>query len=275
MSLSLRDSVRVALMSDAVSGVRLKSGFGSRVAERHVETCEPARGEPPWSAAVGVLPEVISRLGQRAANAAVVLSNRFVRYTVVPWESALATPEEELAFARHAFAEIHGDAARAWDVRVSPGRVGQPRVACAVDAELLQALRTLFAASRLRLRSVQPHLMTAYNLCRTRLQRSAVLFLTCEKRAYTSMVLAGGKCRSIRSGALQARIADELPVLVDREVVWSGLAQPPAVYLYAPEEPEMRELPADSGIVTLRPRSAASQAVDAQYAKYAIAMSAA
>ena len=85
----------------------------------------------------------------------VVLSNHFARYTVVP-PQVDATAEEELALARFHFAKIHGERARGWEVRISRAGDG-PRLACAIDASLLERLKACFPkGGKARLASVQP-----------------------------------------------------------------------------------------------------------------------
>ena len=40
--------------------------------------------------------------------ATVILSNHFMRYTLVPWRDELSDAEEELAYARHCFTKVYG-----------------------------------------------------------------------------------------------------------------------------------------------------------------------
>jgi hypothetical protein len=185
------------------------------------------------------LAELIARLGSRPAQAAIVLSNRFVRYALVPWNERLTTEQEEAAYARHSLAGVYGDAAETWDVRLSPAAPGEARVASAVDGDLVRTLKDVMEASPLKLESLQPHLMTAFNRWRRSLDKRAGLFLVAEKRVYTCMALARGVCRAVRSGPVNGRLEDDLPQIVDREHLWSGLEDTPSVALYAPEDPQV------------------------------------
>jgi len=109
----------------------------------------------------------------------VVLSNHFARYTIVA-EQEDATAEEELALARFQFAKIHGERARGWEVRISRAG-GGPRLACAIDASLLERLKACFQNSgKARLASVQPALMAAYNAARKRIPREGAWLLLTE-----------------------------------------------------------------------------------------------
>lgn len=109
----------------------------------------------------------------------VVLSNHFVRYAIVAPQDNV-TPQEELALARFQFARIHGERARGWEVRLSRPGSG-PRLACAIDASLLERLKACFpGAGKARLASVQPCLMAAYNRLRDRIPREGAWLLLTE-----------------------------------------------------------------------------------------------
>jgi hypothetical protein len=129
---------------------------------------------------------------QERLDVTVVLSNHFARYTVVPPQEG-ASAEEEVALARFQFARIHGERAKAWEVRISRAG-GGPRLACAIDASLLERLKARFPkGGRARLASVQPALMAAYNALRKRIPRDgAWLLLTEPGRSCLARVAAQG-----------------------------------------------------------------------------------
>jgi hypothetical protein len=172
----------------------------------------------------------------RSADVTVTLSNRFVRYVVVPWDDQLTNAEIEVAFARHRFREIYGEVVQNWEVRVSPAPAGQPRIASAVDLELLTRIREVFASSRLRIRSIQPHLMSAYNKWRHRLDHRGCLFVVAEDQFYTCMVFLRGSCCSVDSGTFSQPLSEALPIILDREFVRCGIEEQAPVFLYAPEQ---------------------------------------
>jgi len=131
---------------------------------------EPLAEDGGWTSAVEALAKETSAWRKRV-DLTVVLSNRFVRYALLPAQAGGATPDEELALARFQLAKIHGERAKGWEVRVSDG------LACAIDAALIPALKSGLPKN-VRLVSVQPYLMAAYNRARARVPREgAWLFL--------------------------------------------------------------------------------------------------
>ena len=194
-----RDRLLIGLAPSALSLVRVSGVLRARVAEARTIDCEPAAGEPAWQRALAVLGGAATALAGEPLDVTVVLSNHFVRYALVPWSDALDDGEEEIAYASHAFARIHGDRARSWVVRVGDEAAGDARVASAIDRGLLDALRACFPASgRARLVSVQPHLMSAFNLWRRQLAPDAWLLLVEPQRACLAL-RAKGRWTAVRN----------------------------------------------------------------------------
>jgi len=164
-------------------------------AERRRVALEPQPAElgeaEPWRGA-------LERLRRDAAawrgriEVTVVLSNHFVRYAVLPAQQA-ATPDEELALARFQFARIHGERAKSWEVRVSEG------LGCAIDAALLAEIRAIFKKD-VKLVSVQPYLMAAYNRSRTRIPREGAWLVLAEPERVCLARLAGRGWASVYNG---------------------------------------------------------------------------
>lgn len=155
-------------------------------------------------------PAEIARLGT-GRRVTVVLSSHFVRYALLPWSGALGSDEEWLALARHSFAATHGGAAEHWNCRVSPADHGEPRLASAIDASLLDAL------SGPPVVSVQPYLMSAFNARRRALAGRAGWFVLHEPGRLTLALMRQGQWRSVRTRRVSSDWQQVLPNLLDRE----------------------------------------------------------
>jgi hypothetical protein len=135
----------------------------------------PPQEPQPWQGALDELRRKVAALRGRV-DVTVVLSNHFVRYAVLPAQGGSATPEEELALARFQFAKIHGDRAKGWEVRACA------ELACAIDAALLSELRGIFSRHKsVKLVSVQPYLMAAFNRSRRSIPREGAWLLLAER----------------------------------------------------------------------------------------------
>jgi hypothetical protein len=183
----LADRLLVSLAPERVALARLR--FNKLISKQNLESEKP----------IETLRATIIAFGKERMRATVVLSNRFVRYAVVPFEAAVSGAEEELALARFHFSRVHGEPAKGWDLRLSEGPAGAARIASAVDADLLAAIRGCFpSGSGTRLVSVQPYLMAAYNRWRDAIAREGAWLLLPE---------TGGACLAYatRAGWLCAR----------------------------------------------------------------------
>lgn len=159
--------------------------------------CDPAFGAEPWHGAV----EMLKGITWPKARVTVVLSNHFVRYSLVPWSAALATPAEEEAFLRHHFARIHGERAKGWMLRASESPRGEPRLASAVDGALVQAIRAAFPkGGKARLVSVQPALMHIFNRARDAVPRSGAWLVIAEAERACVALHTEGAFRAVQNG---------------------------------------------------------------------------
>lgn len=134
MSLLFRDELRVVLTPEQVLMVRIKRamtyrGLRRKVLEKKAVLCAAyAAGGTQWGAALQALEAALTVQAGRKAFATVVLSNHFMRYALLPWSDVPVSEDEEMSYARHTFRQAYGDAAESWELRLSPGRIGQPHL---------------------------------------------------------------------------------------------------------------------------------------------------
>jgi hypothetical protein len=171
--------------------------------------CDPSFGAEPWQGAIAALKGVEL---PRKCSVTVVLSNHFVRYAVVPWSSALGTPAEEEAYVRHHFAKIHGERAKGWSLRASPGAGSEPRLASAVDSSLISEIKeALQKKPGVRLVSIQPQLMAAFNRWRRAIPAGGAWLVLADAERACVALHGGGAWRAVHNGK------GEWLALLDRE----------------------------------------------------------
>lgn len=158
-----------------------------------------------------------------------VLSSHFAQYQLLPWRADLNDGDEELAVARLAFSETYGEAALGWQVRVGDEAPGLPRLAAAVDGELLNALEQAASAGKARLVSIQPYLSAAANYWASAIKRDQASWLVAHEAGRLSVALANqGRWCWMRSLRVGADWAENLPQLLDDELLLAGIELPPA-----------------------------------------------
>jgi hypothetical protein len=228
------DRLLIGLAPEEISLLRVTGGARPRVSEKRTVPCDPTLGAEPWEGGAAALARVGEELSKVRSRVTVVLSNHFTRYVLVPWSEGLGKAEEETAFARYCFAKIHGERSQAWDLRLSPAQSGSARVASAVDAPLLQAVRAAFP-SRAKLVSIQPYLMSAFNRWRRQLKGARAWLLLVEPHRTCLARLEQGRWAAVRNSRAGPDGPEEWAAVLDRERHLAGGEQTTEdVYVHAP-----------------------------------------
>lgn len=202
--------------------------------------CDPGYGAEPWHGALAQLKAL--ELGR--CRVTLELSSHFVRYALVPWTEALATPAEEERYVRHHFTKIHGERAKGWAVRATGAPPGEPRLASAIDAGLLASLKGIFQGKQAKLVSIQPALMRRFNAARKDLPKEGAWLVIAEHER-ACVALHGGKAwRAVQNakGAWRAALERErhrVEGAVPSLVLLAGAAAPGAEAGW-----QFREMPA-------------------------------
>jgi hypothetical protein len=206
-----RQELRIALCEERICF----SGGKEISLER---TGEPANWRPALEALGRIMP------AHRGDTASVILADHFVRYALLPWSDTLKTHEQWLALARHRFCAIHGPLANDWEIKFAETAPAGPRLACAVDRELVEELGTQFVSHGVRLASVQPYLVAAFNRVRHMTGGSCWMVIEEPGRLTLALFLRGVWV------AIRSRRADEhwrrvLPEIIERESAFLGLEE--------------------------------------------------
>ncbi len=223
MSLLSPDRIGIFLSPWHVAMVRLAGRHGGRLLEKSSASCATAiAGEAPWQNALETLESMLADFPTRRAEATLVLSNHLVRYALVDHCDDVTTAQEEAALVRHHFSRVYGSAAEQWELRWSASGCNRDeRMASAVAPDVYRALSDLCARSNLRVRSLQPYLMSAFNQLRSRLADSA-RFALIEHGHLCLARFNKQRWQSIRTARLGRDWLYDLVVQIEREQALSG-----------------------------------------------------
>ena len=235
MSLLSRDEVRVVLCRDRLVIMHVKGGSRARIVSKQVFACDGP--ESGWKPVLALLESALRRQEWKKADAMVILSNHFAHFLDLPWNEAVLSDKEKLALVQLRFAEVYGDASANWEFRLSEGSAfGSPSIACAIPRESLNQLIAVFKATPLRLRSVQPYLMTAFNACRKALGEEDGWFVLAERDTFCVGLLQSGQWSSIRLRHVVTDWFEEAMQMLEREAMLiTGGSDLNNVFLCAPE----------------------------------------
>ena len=250
MSLWSHRELRVVICPDQVALLPVRRRLGLRklrrtIDEPHIVSCNCASGIPPWRAALLALETALPGFSNGKTAATVILSNHFLRYAMVPWRAELVDAEEELSYARHCFAKVYGNASQQWELRLSQSAPESPRLASAVDTELLVALQGVFDGAGVGLFSIQPHLMAAFNGFRGDMQQRSAWFALLEPGNLCLALLHQGRWQRVRSLRIGSDWREDLLQALEREAYLTDQQEASnEVYLRAvePVDPSLLEL---------------------------------
>lgn len=223
-----------------------RRGWRAVPAPQATLACEAGAGGESWEAALAALGAWLRQNAPGAAGARVIVSNRLVRYALLPPSAALADDAEDAAYAVHHFRELYGMRADGWNVAIAPAGHAQPRVASAIDAALLAALEQVLAGAGLRLRSVTPQLMDTFNRHRARFGAAGGWLVAHESGCLCLALLAQRRWMSVRSYRAGPGWRAQLGMLLERESCMADVApEADVAYLWDAEPGPV--LPVDTG----------------------------
>ncbi|MFA5240857.1 MAG: hypothetical protein WC029_00230 [Sulfuricella sp.] len=235
MSPLWRDQIHIGLSPSHVALLRYGRGLKPRLTAKTVVACQPVAGAAPWSGALTALDGLLNKPEWQRADASVVFSNGFARFQLLPWNEDISSAEEQRSFARHKLAAVYGDCSE-WEIRIAEGKAGTENLACGMHPGLLNSLTACCHKHTVRLRSLQPYLMAAYNRARKELAQGNVWFAVAEPERACIMRLENGAWRSVHSRSLKADTTPAaLVTVLEREKQLAGLSeQQDKTLLYAP-----------------------------------------
>ena len=190
-----------------------------------------------WDWALQEMDALLAQYEDVHPNVTVVFSNHFVHYALVPWSDLVSSDKELLAQARHCLQVTYGVASATWELRLNQLGIGAAQLVSAVDEKLLMACREVVKRHGLRLASVQPYLMSAFNRFKHQIQRTDAWFALVEPGNICLARLHEGKWMQLRTARL-GNGWEEFSRFMVRETFMRGdelQAEEQVLYMYAPE----------------------------------------
>lgn len=190
MSPLWRDEVGIFLGPRGAALTRLQRGLHPRsLAGKNLSVADARSND--WSPTLAALGNELQNPSWRQANARVVLADLWVRYAIAPWSQELVDDDERLAHGRLILQQVYGDEMHDWTVRLAETVSRRAQLVCAIPSQLKSDLERLLEPAGLRLLSLQPNLVVAFNRWRSRLSSAGGWFVTIDDGSLAAVRLEG------------------------------------------------------------------------------------
>jgi len=189
------------------------------------------------------LKQALSHPNYQGLISRLVLSNYFVRYAVIPWNSELSTQNERLAYTQHCFAQAFGESVKGWDLRMSQSAYGQSTIASAIDRTLLNTIHSVFDELSIPLQAIYPHLMLTINHTFMEINNKKLSYNTMSdfwivsiqnQRLCIALHDQSG-WRLVKNLTAELDVMRQIKMLMHREIMNGNLQEDLPVFVYAPD----------------------------------------
>jgi hypothetical protein len=239
VSLLWPNLLKIELGAQGAAVISLSTGAGQNQLKQTFVPAIETNYVPNWQAASSSLEALLSALQVKPnTHLGIVLSSDFVRYQLLPAQQVYMSSAEKLAYAAAAYKEIYGVETDGWKLKLHDSGFKQASIAAAVEDIFLDKLQQVSQQHQLKLISVQPHLMVAYNSCRNKLSHLSGYFAIVETSKILLLTMQLGQCKNIRTAAIGNDWQQDLKQLLARESMLNDDSGN-AVLLYAPMHKKM------------------------------------
>ncbi|OEZ99252.1 hypothetical protein JAB9_18950 [Janthinobacterium sp. HH107] len=199
-----RATVCLHLAPHGLHGVLRRAGRPLPDSAFHLPIANP---DASWEVALAALRGWLEHDGGKKMPLAVSLASRWCAMLMVPWSGALLDRSSAQRFLHSQFGAVYGEGARAWRLVADDAPYGTPRLACGIDAALLQGVQDAAAAHGRRCLSIEPIAGPAW---RSIAGEKPAAFALVEAGRLLLATTSGGRITALHSQSCAAAWGDEL-----------------------------------------------------------------
>jgi len=167
------------------------------------------------------LSDVLSEPTWQDAVARIVVADPWARYGIVPWPDLRLDNDARVSHARYVLADSYGDVVSDWSVSLADTPPGRAYVACAMPQPLKSGLEEILAGARLKLTSLQPQLIVAFNAWRQQIPADDAWFVSLDDGSLAGVHLSQGAWDRVH----MARLSQDWEIELERLRTFSRLSR--------------------------------------------------
>ncbi len=150
----------------------------------------------------------------------------------------LMPASEVLNVARQCFRDVYGDAVDSWSIRVNALPHGDSVIASAIDEALFDTLKQMTSKLGVKLKSVQPFLMSTFNRNRHQFSRKLNCFVQVERGRMVIALLKNGAWQSVTGATAPMNWMESLPSFINRQLLLADWQNEPLDVMLSSVGPE-------------------------------------
>ena len=209
MSPLWRDEIAIFLAPRKIALARRTRGLRARLGAA-TEIAVPGGSAGDFRPTLNRLADVLSEPTWQDASVRVVIADPWARYGIVGWPTTRLDDAGRLTHARYVLTDTFGEGLSDWNVTLADAPPGRAYAACAMPGQLVPSLEDVLATARLKLISLQPQLVVAFNAWRHRLPADSAWFVCLDDGSLSAVHVTNGAWDRVHMARLSADWVVEL-----------------------------------------------------------------
>ena len=148
------------------------------------------------------LAEILTESTWQDAAVRVVVASVWARFGMVPAPASRLDEAARHAHARYVLGDRYGEGIADWQIAIEDAAPGRTSAACALPRDVMVALEGALAPARLKLISVQPFLVVAFNAWRRTLPKGDLWFIALEEGWVSAVEILDGDWHRIHAARM-------------------------------------------------------------------------
>ena len=238
MSLLLPNQLIVKLSIESVTVIHRSRGLRRQIMQQQniaIALNEDLHSEKSvWLQAIRTLEIAMAAMQIKPKTTLqIIIADDFVRYLILPSGPIPMSPAEKHAYALATYFEIYGAVADSWHIKLHDAAPNETTLAAAIDENLLETLKQVSLKHQLKLTSVQPFLMYAYNGLIKQVGKLNGYLVILESKRLLLLSMLAGRYQNLRTIAVTDDWQSDLKNLIARESLLDEITGK-EILVYAP-----------------------------------------
>lgn len=219
-----RKQLYVVIYPDRLILRGLGKGIRRTILLQNEIPCHPQPDAPNWQSALSTFEYWLASSEMKEADVTIILSNHFVRYSLIPDSTEVNSRDEARTLAKIIFEEIYGSPAKQWGFAIEEGVDGESRLIAAIDSDFLNKIVEVLKICSMRLSTITPYFVSVFNRFHRQISNSDCFFALIERDLMMLATFNKSNLTTIRRFALNSMLDPQFSTVLLREVLTSGLA---------------------------------------------------